>query len=138
MIQQFRMRGQCALVAEVIGGRHDAFAKHQLPQAIDRNPCRERVSGIEEPFRKPNAIAGIFFGEGQYGRGCARLHLVSMLVVHAALQYVGGTRLGEIAHHHDFLHRVEAVAEFLANRPQGGINDRYGFEQRNGFQCLQM
>ena len=51
-VEQFRMRGRCALRAEVIFRLDDAQPEMPLPDAIDRHSRRERIGAVHQPAGK--------------------------------------------------------------------------------------
>ena len=55
-VEQFRMRGESALGAEVLGRLHEADTEVKLPGAIDRDAGCERIRGIDEPPREPQSV----------------------------------------------------------------------------------
>src|SRR5688572_25261872 len=45
-----------SLSAKVVRGRHDASTEQLLPDPIDRDACRERILGREDPARQGKAV----------------------------------------------------------------------------------
>ncbi len=50
------MRGRLALLAEVLGGGHDARAEIGLPDAVDDRSRGRRRLAIDQPARQRQAI----------------------------------------------------------------------------------
>ena len=71
-VEQFRVRGQLAELAEVVGAGHDAAAEVVLPEAIDHHARRQRVVLRRDPVgqhvRRPLVFASLS-GAGIFGFG---------------------------------------------------------------------
>ena len=67
-VEQFRMAGSFAQLAEVIWGGDNAGAKVVLPDSIGDDAGRERVVAIGNPVSESGAASGGGFGRG-YVRG---------------------------------------------------------------------
>lgn len=68
-----------------------------LPQAIDHDPRRQRIGGIDRASQSEAIGGGAFRETGQSGWR-RRGHRVAVAVVHAADEDVGGARFLEFGH----------------------------------------
>ena len=121
-VEQFRVRGQGALAAKVLGGGHEAVAEMQLPVSIHNDPGRQRLFRIRDPFGETEPVAGQLGIERENGVRRAGLDLIAVLIIGAALEQISGTRLRQVAHRHDFIDAIDepvfVVAKFLQFRSQ--------------------
>ena len=76
-VQQLGMAGHVSLGSEIFFGGHQARAKELGPQAIDRNPSRQRVLGIDEPAGNDPTVGGRIGGQRVKVVGHARLHALA-------------------------------------------------------------
>ncbi len=65
-VEQFRVRGFCAVDAEVAGGFDDARAEVALPDAVGHHASSERVLGRCKPFRESLPAFGVGSGFGEF------------------------------------------------------------------------
>ena len=87
--------------AEILGGLHQAGSEELLPEAIDRDPSGERITGIDEPFREIHACRGLsgFLQGGQKLRSVARDQFAGVIVL-SAFHAMSRAHLLALLHHH--------------------------------------
>ena len=89
-VEQFRMRGRLAADAKVIGRRHQAAAKVELPETVDEYARRQRMIGPRQPVGQLPAIGWrLFRGDRRQGHGIARLNRFAAAAQLAAHQEIG-------------------------------------------------
>ena len=105
MIQELGVARQLALGAQVLRGLHQADAEELLPEAVDRDPRRQGVSPVDEPFGQvPTGGDIAFFLHGrEEGRGVS-LDLLAGVIVLPALSEEGLANFGALLHHHGLRH----------------------------------
>ena len=63
-VEQFGMTGPLALHAEVVAGLDQALTEQLLPEAIDHHARGQRMVGLGEPLRQPQAVLRRALGPG--------------------------------------------------------------------------
>ena len=96
------MRRQRPLRAEILGCGHNPPAKEDLPEAIHRDSCGQRITGIGKPTGQAEPVARRILGKWiQRGGGLPANRPVPRRVVGAARQDIGLARLRQLLHGHD-------------------------------------
>ena len=96
------MRGEGTLGAQIVRRGHDAATEDLLPEAVHGHPGREGVFVQEQPLRQSQPVPGKIIWKREDGFRRVPLHGIAGLIVLAAVQEIGGTRLRQFPHHHDF------------------------------------
>src|SRR5262249_38291993 len=92
-IEQFRVRRQLALRAEVADRLDETDAEHLRPETIDGHSRRQGVLGTDQPFRQPETIARSVPGQRREDAGYVALDLLSAFLKVAPNQDVRVARL---------------------------------------------
>jgi len=83
-----------ALGAEVLGGLDQARAEELLPEAVDGHARGQRVLGVGQPLREPQAVFRRTLGQWRQETRRAALDPVSLAIVLAALEQIRGPDIG--------------------------------------------
>ena len=89
VVQKLGVRRGLPLRAEVLAGRHQPGAEHQLPEPVHGHPAGQGVRVVDEPPGQAETIAGQRLGHRRQRRRGAREDRSRRLVVHPAAQHVG-------------------------------------------------
>ena len=68
VIEKLSVRGSRSLATEVTRGGNDPLPEGDLPQSIDRDSCRQRVTLRDEPASQRQSVSGGSIGERRQDR----------------------------------------------------------------------
>jgi hypothetical protein len=100
-VEEIRVGGERALIAEVIDGVDETAAEHLGPETVDDDASGERVGGVGGPFGETEAIGWVSGVEGEDGGGDACGDGIAGGVVSAALEEAGGFGVRGFLHDHE-------------------------------------
>ena len=99
-VEELGVRREFSLAAEVFLGRHDAAAEVQPPDAIDDDPCGERIAAAGQPARETKPVARL--GSRECWQACRRRagDGIAGCIVGAAIEETCRARRRQLLHHH--------------------------------------
>ena len=100
-VEEFRVDRPLALQPEVFGSPHESLAEEHLPQVVHRHARGQGIVLGRQPAGQAEARAGFSLRPAGEGLRDVRIHLVAMLVPHAADQHEGVAWLLAFGEHHD-------------------------------------
>ena len=106
------MRWPKPLHAEVLRRRDQSGSEGDHPESVDRDPCGQRVPGVEHPIGETESVPRGGGRKRRQDRGRRRLDGFAGEVVLTTREDAGDPRLGGLDHRHDLGRRVEGGGEF--------------------------
>ena len=95
------MRRRLPLAAEVLARSHQAASEKDLPESIHRDPCRQRMTRIDQPVGEAQPITGVLIRHRKNAGRSTRFDRILPSVVGSASQHEGWPACGQFLHHHD-------------------------------------